>query len=91
MGMRKIASVCLWMMIMAGIGLLALIFVVPRFAEAVANMSDGRTPLPVGLRLVFFWSQVSVHYSWLFGFVYLVLFAAVIYWYCMTKPKTTME
>ena len=77
---KALARLCIILLAMAGMFLLASIFILPYYAEAISDISDGQAPLPESLQIAFNFSAFAVHHKLAIAIVYGVLFITVAAW-----------
>ena len=81
---RTIAHLCIWLMILAGILLALNIFIVPYFAEMLA---DTGMELPLIAQFILNFSNLTIRYMWLLAPFYAIFFIGAIAWFRAAKPS----
>ena len=84
MTQRTAAHISIWIMILLGFFLAFNIFVVPYFANMLAQMD---IQLPLIAQCVLNLSDFMTHFGWFFVPLYAILFITVIVWH--SKAKTS--
>ena len=82
MSQRTVAHIGIWVMILLGLFFTISVFVVPYFAESIAEMD---TKLHFSVQYILNLSAFMSHYGWSFVPIYAVIFVAIIIWH--TKAK----
>jgi len=83
MTQRTVAHLCTWLMILAGILFALNIFIVPYFAEMLA---DTGMELSVIAQFILNLSQFTIQHTWFWAPFYAIFFFVAIVWYRAAKP-----
>ena len=77
---KALSRLCFILVAMVGMFLLVSIFILPYYAEAISDISDGQTKLSGSLQLAFNFSEFAIHHKPAIAIVYGVFFLAVVAW-----------
>ena len=91
MRQRTLARMSLFLMSAGGVLLLASIYIIPIYAQAFSDISDGQLALPKSTRIIFDFSNFAVQHGLLLCILYGVLFIGVIVWFCTTKQRSNAD